>query len=124
VRGDLIRGREQAQKAIDFAEPVMARKHTAWAHKLLGDITALEDRPDLALSEYEAALAVLARHPCPLIEWKIWRSLAGVRKSLRLAGEADEALARARKVVHSLADSIGDAPLRHNFLSLKAVREL
>jgi hypothetical protein len=123
-RGDLARGRAHAQSAVDLAKPVDARKHHAWGRKLLGDIDVLEDRPAQAVSQYEVGLATLAEHPCPLIEWKICRSLAHAQRLLRRTTEADDSLARTRAVVGRLAEAIADDTLRRGFLGSKAVREL
>jgi len=69
--GDLAKAHDAAEAALSRAEAALARKHAASAHKLLGDIARLEDKPDRAAEEYTAALEILRRYPCPLIQWRI-----------------------------------------------------
>jgi hypothetical protein len=77
----------------------------------------MEDRPADARAEYDAALAVLVRNPCPTLEWKILWALAGVLNALRLPEDEALARARARAKLESLADSLSDQRLRRLLLS-------
>src|SRR5262249_2744532 len=98
-----------------------ARKHMAWANKLLGDVAAAEERVEDARRSYDAGLEVLAHHPCPIIEWKILLSAAGAAKELRDGGAADLYRAKSRAVLEALTESIGDERLRRMFLGSEAV---
>jgi hypothetical protein len=114
---DLARARASATLALAKAEEVLARKHIAWAHKLLADIELLEEKPANASTECRIALEILRLFPCPLIEWKIL--LAASQASL-LCGDSDHAdrtLNEARECVAILADSIRDPELRRKFMS-------
>ena len=85
TQGDLKVSAAHAATALQGAEATLSRKHLAWAHKLLGDIAALEERVDDGQRHYATALAVLQLHPCPTIEWKILkaaRSWPSARKTI------------------------------------------
>jgi predicted ATPase len=124
VRGDLKTAAAHANLSKDGAEKTRSHKHVAWAHKLFGDIAALEEKTEEAQGQYAKALEVLRGHPCPTIEWKILK--ASGQLALRQKNEAvgSELLGRARKVVQGLADQIQDRKLRERFLSDRTVREL
>ncbi|HVR30256.1 MAG TPA: hypothetical protein VMS86_12070, partial [Thermoanaerobaculia bacterium] len=88
----------------------------AWAHKLLGDVAVREERFDDGRREYDAALAVLEHHHCPIIEWRILLAAADMASAYRDLGLAERYRARSRAVLHSLGESITDDRLRRNFL--------
>jgi hypothetical protein len=96
----------------------------AWAHKLLGEIAMLEDRPEDARRECELALHILEHHACPTIEWQILRATAGVVEALGDRAARSELMGRARTVGQALADSIRDERLRRTFLDSKPLGEL
>jgi hypothetical protein len=96
----------------------------AWARKLLGDIAMLDDRPQDARRELSAALAVLDRHRCPTIEWRVLQSAAAAAAAIEGDAARDELRARAAAVVRSLADSIRNPQLRTTFLGSKQIRDL
>jgi tetratricopeptide (TPR) repeat protein len=124
TRGDLHQARSWAQRSLEDAERTMSRKRIAWAHKLLGEISMLGDRSEEAEREFEAALHVLDRHPCPMIEWRILRAAASAAGARGDSAARDELLARARVVVHTLADSVHDDVQRRKFLNSQAVRDV
>ena len=68
ARGDLKPASSHAMASLQLAEGTLSRKHMAWAHKLLADIAALEERMDDARGYYETALRILEAYPCPVIE--------------------------------------------------------
>jgi len=113
-----------AAAALESARKTLSRKHWAWAHKLLGDIALLEDRPLDARHEYEQALAILQHHACPIIEWKILLAAAEAARRLSDSASADELRAHARHVVRSLAESITETPLRERFLAAKPISDI
>ena len=124
ARGDLLQALATARVSLEHANRTRSRKRMAWAHKLLGDIAVLEDRPDDAWREYQEALHLLEHHACPTIEWQILRAAliaAGARDD---AAARDELLGRARAVVQALADSVRDDASRRVFLHSKPIREL
>jgi hypothetical protein len=59
---------------------------------------------------------VLARHHCPIVEWKILLAAAGMASAYRDAGLAEGYRTRCRAVLHSLTESITDDRLRRQFL--------
>jgi tetratricopeptide (TPR) repeat protein len=124
TRGDLKAAATHAGLALEGAETTRSRKHVAWAHKLFGDIAALEERTEEAQSRYAMALNVLQGYPCPTIEWKILKTSGDLALRQKNESVGSQLLGRARKVVHGLADGIGDQKLRQTFLSDRTVREL
>ncbi|HLJ96108.1 MAG TPA: protein kinase [Gemmataceae bacterium] len=124
VRGDLKSAAAHTKTALKSADASRSRKHSAWAHKLLGDIAALEERVVDSQREYAVALSVLERHPCPVIEWKILKAAADAAKQQKNDGASAEYRGRAMVVVQSLAATIRDDKLRQKFLAAKAVCDL
>lgn len=95
---------------------MLARKHAAWAHKLLADIDLLEEKPESAATACASALEIIRQYPCPLIEWKV---LLAARHAALLCGDSDYAERAFRQAMESLttvADSIRDAKVREKFL--------
>jgi tetratricopeptide (TPR) repeat protein len=124
TQGDLRLAESCARVSLEDAERTSCRKRVVWARKLLGDIAMLDDRPEDARRELGAALAVLAQHPCPPIEWQVLRS-AGAAAGMIDGDEARrELLARAGTVVHALARSIRNPLLEATFSCSQPIREL
>lgn len=117
TRGDLVKARAAATLALAKAEAVLARKHVAWAHKLMADVDLLEGNAAKAAAECRIAREILAHYPCPLIEWKIQLT---TRQAALLSGDSDgaeHALNQASECLAALADSIRDPELREKFTS-------
>lgn len=115
--GDLVKARASATLALAKAEAALARKHIAWAHKLLADVDLLEGNPANASTECRTAREILRLYPCPLIEWKV---LLAAGQTALLCGDSDHAertLNEARESLAVLADSIRDPELRQKFMS-------
>ncbi len=123
-RGDLKMAAMHAAACLQAAETPRARKYLAWGHKLLGDIALLEERMEDARRGYQIALDMLARNPCPMIEWQILKASAGAARHAKSDSRAEELLGRARAVIQSLADSILDDSLRRKFLAARPFCEL
>lgn len=120
ARRDYVKARASATLALAKAQPVLARKHTAWAHKLLADIDLLEGNPESAATECATALEIITHYPCPLIEWKV---LLAARQAALLCGDSDHAqrtLSHARGSLAVVAESIRDLKLRQRFLAFTA----
>lgn len=115
---------KHAKTSLEVAKKTLSRKYIAWANKLLGDIAVLEDRVEDGKKSYRAALNLLKKYHCPILEWKIWKAAADLEKLLKNNSAADEYRGRAKAVVQSLADSVTDEKLRNHFLLSKAVREI
>jgi tetratricopeptide (TPR) repeat protein len=124
TQGDLRQAQVCARVSLEHAERTSSRKRIAWARKVLGDIAMLDDRPEEASREFESAMAVLAHHSCPIVEWQVLRSAAGAAGTVNGDGARRELLARAGAVVHSLGRAIPDAGLQAAFMRSKPVREL
>jgi tetratricopeptide (TPR) repeat protein len=124
ARGDLKMAAMHVAAALQAAEMARARKYMAWGHKLLGDIAVLEERIEDARREYQSALEVLERNPCPMIEWQILKASARAARSAKSDSTGEEHMRRARAVIQSLADSIADQNLRQKFLGAKPFQEL
>jgi tetratricopeptide (TPR) repeat protein len=107
-QGDLKMATMHAAACLQAAETPRARKYLAWGHKLLGDIAVLEERMDESRREYQAALDMLARNPCPMIEWQILKASAKAARHAKSDSTREELLGRARAVIQSLAESIRD----------------
>jgi tetratricopeptide (TPR) repeat protein len=123
IRGDIPKARQCALECLALAEPRKSRKYIAWSHKLLGDIAMAEERLPEAQAEYGAALELLGRYRCPLIEWRVFRAAAEAASALRNSDLASEYRARCRHVIHSLADSLTDEKLKRQFLDSEAIRQ-
>jgi tetratricopeptide (TPR) repeat protein len=122
--GDLKAAAMHATAALQEAEATRSRKYIAWAHKLLGDIAALEERVDEGERHYTTALGILVHHPCPIIEWKILQAAGELAKRLRKDDARAEFRGRAQAVVQALAATIQEDKLCQGFLSAKAVRDV
>jgi tetratricopeptide (TPR) repeat protein len=121
AQGETKKAVQSAAESLALAEPRKARKHMAWAHKLLGDIAVMEERFADARTAYEAALSVLRYHRCPTIEWKILLAAAAMASACNDVPLAEHYRGRCQSVVHSLADSITDDRLRQRFLKSESI---
>ena len=120
-QGEPSKAAHSAAESLALAEPRKARKHMAWAHKLLGDVAVMEERFGDARREYETALSVLHRYRCPIIEWKILLAAAGMAGAYRDAPLAEHYRGRCQATIRSLADSITDDTLRRQFLKSEPI---
>ena len=124
AQGDLSQARNAVGKLLDLANRTLKNKHIALGHMLRAEIAVLEDNPELAQVDYDEALGLVDRYPCPTIEWQIAKALASNCRRLHDSERARQLLARGRAVTQRLAESIADSPLRNTFLSSEAVRTL
>ncbi len=124
ARGDTKKAAAYAAESLRFSEPRQARKHMAWAHKVLGDIAVREERFDDGRREYTAGLEVLKHHHCPIIEWKIYVAAAGMASSYGNAPLAEQYLGRSRMLVRTLANSIAEEKVRTQFLRSEVIRPI
>ena len=106
--------------SLEAAQRTANRKRVVSARKVLGEIAVLEGCAADARHEFNAALAILDRHPCPTIEWQILKSAATVARG----EERRDLLARAASVVQGLSASIRQPGLQTSFLRSKAIRDL
>jgi predicted ATPase len=123
-RGDLREAENHASKSVDLATQALTRKHVAWGRKIRADIAALDDRVEDARRDYDEALAVLAGHPCPPIEWQIRKASAELFRRVHKSVESDDQIQHARAIVNGLVESILDPKLRGVLLGSRTVREL
>jgi DNA-binding winged helix-turn-helix (wHTH) protein/tetratricopeptide (TPR) repeat protein len=122
LRGDTSQAHRYASDSVALAEPRKARKHLAWAHKVLGDIAVAEERFADAHREYQTALRLLERYRCPLIEWRVLLAAAEMASAYRDVPLAEHYRGRCRRVIHLLADSLTGEKLRRQFLGSEAIR--
>jgi DNA-binding winged helix-turn-helix (wHTH) protein/tetratricopeptide (TPR) repeat protein len=123
MRGDIRKARESALECLALSEPRKSRKYIAWSHKLLGDIAMAEERLPDAQAEYGAALELLGRYKCPLIEWRVLDAAAAAAAAVRDSDSASEYRAKCGRVILSLADSLTDERLKRQFLGSEAIRQ-
>jgi DNA-binding winged helix-turn-helix (wHTH) protein/tetratricopeptide (TPR) repeat protein len=123
LQGDPRQARRYALESIQLAEPCKARKHLAWGHKILGDVSMAEDRPEDARIDYATALRLLERHRCPLIEWRILQAAAEAATACHNADHADRYRGQCRQVIRALADSLAEEKLRRQLLGSEAIRQ-
>ena len=123
-QGNPERAEEYAGRLLELATHHEARKYVAVAHKLLAEMAVA--RGDLAEAETElgAALTELASYPVPIVAWKIYAALGGLRLRLGQGQAARDAYARATAIVKEIAASVDDEKLRTTFLNSAAVREV
>jgi len=124
AREDLKMAAIHAAASLQAAERPRARKYMAWGHKLLGAIAVLEERMEDARREYQTALGLLERHPCPIIEWQILKASAGAAPHAKSDSASEDLLGRARGVIQLLADSIRDDSRRQRFLAARSFQDL
>ena len=120
-QGETKKAAQAAAESLALAEPRKARKHMAWAHKLLGDIAVMEERFIDARHNYEVALSILKHHHCPTIEWKILLAAAEMAGAYHETPLAEHYRGRCQAVIHSLADSMSDERLRQRFLKSESI---
>ena len=124
AQGDLSQAKNAAEKLLDLANRTLKNKHIALGHMLRAEIAVVEENPEVAQVDYDKALGLVDRYPCPTIEWQIAKALARNCQRLHDSERASELLARGRAVTQHLAESIADSRLRNTFLSSEAVRTL
>jgi serine/threonine protein kinase/tetratricopeptide (TPR) repeat protein len=121
-QGDTKQATACATESLNYAAPRMARKHMAWAHKLLGDIAVLEERFDDGQREYNAALRVLKNHHCPTIEWRVFLAAAEMASAYGDVPLAENYRGHCKRLIRSLADSLTDSRVRDHFLRSETIR--
>jgi tetratricopeptide (TPR) repeat protein len=124
AKGDLQSADGHVSNSLAIASRALCRKHMAWGLKLKADIAALDDRVDHARDAYEAALGVLAHHPCPPIEWQIRKAYAELFRRTSETAAGDDQIRHARSLVNSLADSVPEERLRKVLLASRPARDL
>lgn len=124
AQGDLSQAKKAVGRLLDLANRTWKNKHIALGHMLRGEIAVLEGNPEVAQVDYEKALGLVDRYPCPTIEWPIAKALATNCQRLHDSERASALLARGRVVTQRLAESIVDWRLRKTFLASEAVRSL
>ena len=124
AQGDLGQAAACARLSLQHAERTLCRKRIASARKLLGDIAMSDGRPQDAMREFTAALTLLERYPCPLIEWRVLHSAAAAAAAIGEETVGCALLGRAAAVVRSLAGSIRHPEVQASFLRSPQVRGL
>lgn len=122
-KGDPAEAARCAKASLELAAATGRRKHIAWARKLLGDVAAMEDRPQEAVASYEAGLSGLRHHPCPSVQWKISAALAAAHATLHQSEEARHWRAATQRVLRELAGSIREGSLQTRFRQSRVARQ-
>jgi tetratricopeptide (TPR) repeat protein len=123
-KGDLMMARKCAEASEELARSHQSKKHSAWALKILGEISLLEDKVGDSQKYYDEALSILAVNPCPTIAWKVLKARADLAKKLGDEVNSDEFRGRARAIVKNLADSLTEDKIRTIFLKPRAVESI
>jgi tetratricopeptide (TPR) repeat protein len=122
--GDLEGARAHAERLRDVAGERGTPTYGITANKLLADLALRQDRPEDAEAPLAAAVDLMRRRACPLIGWRTFATLGRVRKRLGSAEDARAAFGEAAAIVHRIAASVDDEPLRRRFLDSPAVRDV
>ena len=124
TRGDTKKAAVCASESLEFCRPRKARKHMAWAHKLLGDIAVMEERFEDGRREYAAALETLKNHQCPTVEWKVFLAAAEMASAYGNVPLAERYRGECRALIHALAGSVAEDKLRRQFLGSRMIRSV
>jgi serine/threonine protein kinase/tetratricopeptide (TPR) repeat protein len=124
MKGDLAMARKYAVASEEAAQKHGSKKHQAWALKILGEISLLEDNVIGSQKYYENALSILTIDPCPTIAWKVLKAQGDLANILGDEVSSDDFRGRARTMVNSLADSVTEDKIRNIFLKSRAVKSI
>ncbi len=124
MKGDLAMARKYAVASEEAAQKHGAKKHLAWALKILGEISLLEDNVSNSQKYYDEALSILTINPCPTITWKVLKARADLAKKLGDEVNSNEFRGRAQTLVKNLADSVTEDKIRTIFLKSRAVKSI
>lgn len=119
---DLGQAAKHAEATLELAERYRAPKYIADAYATLGDIAALEDRPDDVHQHFGAATQALARNPCPTLLWRVLSRYRQFALRSRDHERADMLRQRCGTIIDGLADSLKEDETRKRFLKSKAVK--
>jgi tetratricopeptide (TPR) repeat protein len=120
----LDRAAELAGGLLANANHYCVPKYIATAHRLRGEIAALNGDLHGAEEEITQSLEQFATHPMPLIEWRHHASLARALAACGRPAAARESFGRAQTLVQGLAAGIHDRAMQQMFLRTPAVREV
>jgi tetratricopeptide (TPR) repeat protein/predicted Ser/Thr protein kinase len=123
AQGSTRDARPRVASLLELALAQGAPKYVAIAHELESRIAFLDLDLDGAARALSAGRAVLAAHPCPLVEWKLEALAAQIARERGDDATAATAHARARAVIDTLAHDLPE-PERSAFLSSGRVREV
>ncbi|MCL4853389.1 MAG: AAA family ATPase, partial [Bryobacteraceae bacterium] len=112
AQGRLLQAKNAVGKLLDLANRTLKNKHIALGHMLRAKIALLEENPEVAQVDYDKALDLVNRYPCPTIEWQIAKASARNCQRLHDSERASELLARGYAVTQRLAETIADPRLR------------
>ena len=123
-QGDFAQAEEYARRLLETATHYAARKYIAVAHNLLAQIAIAREQFREAQAEMEKALAVLEKHPAPLVAWRVHASLCHLHLRQGKKQQAREACEEARRIIEQISSGIDDQRLRTTFLTSEAVRNV
>jgi DNA-binding winged helix-turn-helix (wHTH) protein/tetratricopeptide (TPR) repeat protein len=118
ARGELAEARREAEQTCALATQSGERTYLALSRRTLAETALTEGNWDQAEAELSRALAVLEGNELPLAEWRVYATAARLHQRRRGKAEAERYRARSLRVLHRLADSLGDeTPLRRHLLN-------
>lgn len=95
----------------------LTRKYIALNHQLRGSALAELGKTDNAIAAIEAAVALADTIQYQPIRWSGRYQLAELYSQMGYEQEAHQSSSKARDIIHAIADSIRDEPLRKTFLN-------
>jgi DNA-binding winged helix-turn-helix (wHTH) protein/tetratricopeptide (TPR) repeat protein len=123
-RADHAAAEPAARALLRGATELGSPKHVALAHLLLGRAALARGDSDGARAAATAGIAVIERHPLPLIAWRLYAILGSSLGRTADHRAAAAAVARALELVEEIERGLDDAAMRATWSSSRGVREL
>lgn len=114
--GELETAHEHARGALELATHYGSVKLQALIRRILAEVAVERGELEAAASLLQQALAGLVEFPIPLIAWKLEASLGRVEQLRSQPDAARAAFERAVRGIETIAEQIGDAAKRAQFL--------
>lgn len=113
-----------ARSLLRGATALGSPKHVARAHLLLARAALAGGKLDGARAEAAAGIAVVERHPLPLIAWRLYAILGAALRHTPDHFAAAAAVNRALELVDEIERGLDDTALRTTWSSSPGVRDL
>ena len=122
--GDFEQAEEEAARLLELNTRYEYYKDEAVTRKLLAEIAAARGQTGEAEAQLEKSLALLQKHPAPLVTWRVYSVLGRVHSLREKTDAARAAYREAANIIGQIAGGVDDESLRDTFLSSAAVREV